>query len=378
MAVNLDTPRDRSSVSPVLSAPDSDAAPLTEAEFPALPSELDLSSGERESRAGRGLPPALEDTVLSHAAGQDGEALRCIEAALAGNLPVNWQRSAWLMRFELYRELGMQKSFDEAAATFSRRFGRAVPAWQHRGVARMDPASGVPRVAIKGFLSSASQRPLSALRKSVRRYGGVQLDLEKITGIDDKGARALLVTLQSLRRLGLMVELARPERLSGLLHAKIGEGTGAGEAICWLLLLQVLELSGDVEQFAALAARYAAIFAVPAPVLVPVEGNSRDRAGDPGPAMRDDTPLFRLEGVIVRPASAVLAALEAWVASQTSVVIDASMLTRIDYISCSKLMNVLSRAEQAGQRIEIRGPGELVSGLFEMTGVAQVARIVPR
>ena len=88
--------------------------------------------------------------------------------------------------------------------------------------------------------------------------------------------------------------------------------------------------------------------------------------------------MFYLEGVIVRPAREELAALEAWTDQQTTIIIDASRLTRIDFVSCSKLMNILSRAEHSGRTIEIRSPSELVGGLFVQMGLTEIARITPR
>ncbi len=353
---------------------ESDGGPVTADEFHALPAELDVSPARasRSGRLARTLPAALEDTVLSYAAGQTEDALRCVEVAVGLRLPGDWARVAWLMRQELYRELGLRGEFAREARAFEERFGTPAPAWHDAA-----PVQGrsTPRVGISGFLSRASQRPLSALRKSIRRHGGVCLDFERLAGVDRDGANALLVTLQALDRLGIDVRVVHEERLLTPLHRALGTSEAPGDPVLWLLVLEVLQASGKETDFRTLAGRYAEVFSVPAPVFKPIE-----RAVTKTARVRSvaNDPVFRLEGVISLESTTLLAELEAWVMAQTTVRIDVSGLVRIDFMACSQVITLLSRADQAGRSIEVRGASELVGGLFRQMGMAQIARIIPR
>jgi ABC-type transporter Mla MlaB component len=354
---------------------DSDGGPVTADEFHALPAELDVSPARttRAGRLGRALPAPLEDTVLSYAAGQTEDALRCVEVAIGLSLPGDWPRVAWLMRQELYRELGLRGEFAREARGFEERFGSPAPDWHD---AKPSPSrSTTPRVGISGFLSRASQRPLSALRKSIRRHGGVCLDFDRLSGVDRDGASALLVTLQALNRLGLDVRVEHEQRLLEPLHRALGTTEAPGDPVLWLLVLEVLQVTGKDADFRVLASRYAEVFSVPAPPFRP----SEPVTGKPRPAQPvEDDPVFRLEGVMTRDSTSLLADLEAWVMAQTTVRIDVSGLVRIDFMACSQVITLLSRADQAGRSVEVRGASELVGGLFRQMGMAQIARIIPR
>ena len=353
---------------------DSNRGPITADAFQALPSVLDVSPErlEGEARTGRGLPGPLEDTVLSYAAGQTEDALRCIEVAIGLPLPESCARVAWLMRQELYRELGLRGEFARDAKAYQERFGGPALEWQADLRAGGDSR---PRVGISGFLSRESQRPLSALRKSIRPYAGVRLDFDRLAGVDREGASALLVTLQSLQRLGLDVRVVNEARLLDLVQPALGVQENPGDPVLWLLCLEVLEVSRRRDDFLALASRYAAVFSVPAPLYTRQASDTLKRKAL-GPAQEE--PLFRLQGVITRDQTALIAELDAWVSKQTTVRIDVTGLTRIDFMACSQVITILSRADEAGRSVEVRGAGELVGGLFRQMGMAQIARIVPR
>ena len=356
-------------------------APLTEAAFAAIPSELDLSdqTARGESNSSQNMPPAIEDAILSFAAGQSVDALNCLNIAIAGDMLGSWAATAWTMRFELQRELQLRREFEQTSTDYAALFGRAAPQWQAGSEpSRAAPdTQDLPRVAITGFLSRESQRPLSALRKSIRRYPGVRLNFERLRGADSEGCRALLVTCQSLRRAGKRIVMSGEETLLGLIRPYLDQTDSAGPATLWLLYLEVLHLIGNSAEYRLAAQRYARKFSVPAPTMQDPSSAAATPPA-PGSANEDSSPMFYLEGVIVRPAREELAALEAWTDQQTTIIIDASRLTRIDFVSCSKLMNILSRAAQSGRTIEIRSPSELVGGLFVQMGLTEIARITPR
>lgn len=138
----------------------------------------------------RDMPQELEDSAISHANGQTTEALRCVESAIAGGNLGPWSMQAWLIRFDLYMQLGLKAAYDSAADQFAQLFERSAPSWSVRENSnRIASGQGMPVVNISGRLSAASAAPLAALRKTIERYDGVQLDFSRFEGVDVDGCR---------------------------------------------------------------------------------------------------------------------------------------------------------------------------------------------
>ncbi len=136
------------------------------------------------------MPQELEDSAISHANGQTTEALRCVESAIAGGNLGPWSMQAWLIRFDLYMQLGLKAAYDSAADQFAQLFERSAPSWSVRENSnRIASGQGMPVVNISGRLSAASAAPLAALRKTIERYDGVQLDFSRFEGVDVDGCR---------------------------------------------------------------------------------------------------------------------------------------------------------------------------------------------
>jgi ABC-type transporter Mla MlaB component len=357
------------------SAGSDEAGPLTEAAFTRLPSVLDMSAGARRPVSAKDLPGALEDCALSFANGQPQEALQRLETALASaELEASWRVQAWLMRFDLYTLLGMKEQFESHALEFATLFERTPPVW-HDEVDDQDDVDDliVPSVAITGTLSQQSQAPLSALRKTVERYQGVRLDFERLDGADSDGCRCLLVTAQSLRRAGKVVRVLNEQRLLDVLAPHLRTGDQDSDPMIWLLALEILQAREDEEAFEELAIQYATTFEVSPPSW---QGATRKAESQPMLNVADKR--FCLEGEVLQPLTEVLEQLEVYTTQHESVVVEMSHLTRIDFVSCSQITNVLAKAQQSGRRIEIRSPNEMTAALLVLMGAADFASIVPR
>jgi ABC-type transporter Mla MlaB component len=363
-----------SALPPAKAGPVSRAAGAHPAPADGLPMPgLKLGAAQRPASTGIDLPEAIEDCAVSYADGRSQDALQSIEIAIAADMLGPWTRSAWLIRFELYAQLGMKAAFDRQAMRFARLFERAPPPWpgEVAEAGRLeDLAPIVPDIAITGCLSAESQAPLLALRKTVERYEGVRLDFSRLEEADGQGCRCLLVTLQSLRRAGKQVRVKNEKVLLDILAPGLHRAQNTADPMPWLLALEILQIADSQRIFEVLAAEYAQAFGVSRPRW---QGPVRP-AGSPASAAEH----LVLEGEVLQPAGNLLGQIERYVGYHAEVVVDMSRLDRIDFISCSQITDVLQRAAQAGRRIEIRLPNEMVYALLVLMGTGDFASIIPR
>ena len=353
------------------------AGPMTEAAFTQVPSQLDMSAmpgGRRAQLSGRDMPKAIEDCALTFANGQTSEALKRIEGAIGDEDLGQWGLQAWLMRFDLYEQLGLKAAFENETMAFAEHFERSPPVWNARAKAAEDGRdTNIPTVNITGQLSSGSAAPLSALRKTVDRYQGVRLDFSRLISADKEGCRFLLVTIQSLKRAGKRVLLGADDILLRYVKPHIVAGNRSSDATTWLLYLEILQLRDEPEEFERVAIEYATTFEVSPPSW---QREAKTIVAQNAEPTLDDR--FYLEGDVLSPASALAAELENFAWPRSLVVLDCSRTNRIDFVACSELANLLAKLQGEGRSIEIRSPNEMISALFVLMGVNEVARIVPR
>jgi len=70
--------------------------------------------------------------------------------------------------------------------------------------------------------------------------------------------------------------------------------------------------------------------------------------------------------------------LQDWALANKMLIIDMSQATRVDLVTAGLMLNVLSKLQETGTTIQIRGANELIRALFGVTGLSRVARIIPR
>ncbi len=327
------------------------------------------------SMSERDMPQEIEDSALSHANGQTSEALRCVEAAIDGGKLGPWAMQAWLIRFDLYMQLGLKAAYDSAADHFAEVFERSAPTWMPRDPIVRSPSTNTrPIVNISGQLSQASASPLAALRKTVERYDGVQLDFARFEGADTEGCRHLLFALQSLAEKNKDVRIVNAEGLLQNIatHTVMGEATRA--VLPWLLRIELLRMLGRKADFEEVAVDYAVTYGVSPPSWPDLPVASRHENAPK--AMMSDA--CSAAGDVIAPADDLLARIRAYAAYHHPIVIDLSRARRMDFVSASQFVKLLTELSERHEGIEIRGANEMVSTLLVMMGLGNVARIIPR
>jgi len=326
------------------------------------------------------LPPALEDAAAMHAAGQEVEALRRLEAALkTGENLGNAAVRAWACLFDLLQAMDRRPAFEALALAYARRFEKSPPAWSPlaEGPAMAGAsAAGRAEVALSGPLNVAVGEVLKQAMKLAATSTQVRIDLAALVDADNDGATLLMRALAALKKAKKEFVLGSPEHLAQILAAKVVPGERRNESM-WLLLLELYQQASRQEAFEETAVNYAITFEVSPPSweALPVRTEVPPRTTAPA-APRTD--CFVLGGRMVGATAADFAALETALNTRDEFEIDAHTLVRIDGASARQLREVLTRLHADGKKLRIVGLSALVAAYLETLGIGEVAELQAR
>ena len=201
--------------------------------------------------------------------------------------------------------------------------------------------------------ASRSSRPVPAAA-----VGGADGELEAIT---EGGGMRLEIGAGGLdpciEQAAILFAVDHQAEARRVLEAALQEGDAPEEA--WLMLLELYPLAGESQRYAALAQKYAARYkkAPPlpnqtAPAVAPQEG-------------------LRLTGQILSAGADSFSFLLA--PRGAEVLIDASGLQRIDFVSAGILLNTMLALQRAGKRVRIHHLSHLVAALLASVGIGRIA-----
>src|SRR5882762_275670 len=321
----------------------------------------------------------IEETATLFASGQVDKALARLSNAVRERELGNSALQGWLMLFDLYQHLGMRVEFDALAPEFVVKFERSAPAWLEAGE-RHDPAvdpGGVACYALGGTLTDASAPELEKLRTAVTTQHAVRLECGKLESADGPGCRLLHETLLALRDAGKEVLLTGEARLIQFLEEACQPGRVETDSAVWALLLDVYRILDSKDKFEEAAVSYAVTFEVSPPSW----------ESQPGAETKGSTVLRSVEaldqalilsGELSGASETLAQQLQDWALANKMLIIDMSQATRVDLVTAGVMLNVLSKLQETGTTIQVRGANELIRVLFGVTGLSKVVRIIPR
>ncbi|MSQ19580.1 MAG: STAS domain-containing protein [Betaproteobacteria bacterium] len=229
-------------------------------------------------------------------------------------------------------------------------------------------------VNISRKLSAASAAPLAALRKTIERYDGVQFDFSRFEGADVDGCQHLRLVLKSLARAGKSVSVTNPDSILASVSAQTTAGDALRDQSPWLLKIELMRILGRPSEFEEVAVDYAVTYDVSPPswpddpVAVTRRNGSRSAPTDACVA-KDD---------VIAPADELLSRIRIHAARYRPLIVDLSRARRMDFVSASQFVKLLTELGRTHKDIEIRGANEMISTLLVMMGLGDVARITPR
>ena len=331
------------------------------------------------SPAANDVAPIIEEAATLFANGQVEQALAGLSSAVREGELGDSALQAWLMLFDLYQHLGMKLEFEALALEFVMEFERSPPAWIETGE-RPDPAldtGGIAYFALGGTLTDASAPELEKLRNAAATQQALRVDCGKLEGVDGPGCRLFRETLLSLRDAGKEVLLTGEARLIQFLEEACQPGRIETDGAVWALLLDVYRILDFKDKFEEAAVNYAVTFEVSPPSWESQPGAEARSSAVPRPVEAADQALM-LSGELSGAGETLAKELQDWAVANKMLIIDMSQATRVDLATAGLMLNVLSKLQETGTTIQIRGANELIRALFGVTGLSRVARIIPR
>lgn len=362
--------------------------------------------------------PDLEESAIRFANGDDVGAEQSLLAALENPGARPELAEAWLSAlFDLYRATGQQDRFDSVGIEFANRFGRSPPAWfstpDQLGYGRPPGATArsAPVLASEPDWTSPAQldaASLEALQEISRVPGPLLLDWSglRLIGPDALPVLAALVAGWCAKPATLVF------RGHGSLEQALQDLTPSGDRtvapVCWQLRMDALRLMRLQDAFELVALDYCVTYEVSPPswhepvctCKLESEGTSpaeeverRSSSWDQPPSGPDElalnltvaaglegdaTAIVELTGEILGDATEALARLDAGTEGATRKVISCARLIRVDFPAAGSILNWAALQQAEGCQVQFREVNRLVAAFFNVIGINEHARVVPR
>lgn len=317
--------------------------------------------------------PAIDESAILYANGQPDAAEQLLRACLPtlGRA----ERLPWWMLFDLYQADGREEAFESVTIDYASHFETSPPAWKPLPAAPAATAAARPGpglAAVEAFAPTIDASVAAPLKRVLDAPAPVvRLDFGRVTAIDADGAACLLAALQQLRGAGRELVLAGADTLLATLRPMLAIGQRGASPAPWLLLLELLLLTGREKQFEEAAMDYCVTYEVSPPSF---EAPLYVSTAAPAPGHGD---RFMLPAVVSGPETSLLAAIDAYALERETLVLDCSRLARIDYAGAGSLLARLDAHGAAGRAVELRELNHLVATLLRLLGAGDGVRLYP-
>lgn len=361
--------------------------------------------------------PELEEAAIRFAhgdhAGAESGLLEVLEQH-RNDAPAQ-QFEIWMTLFDLYRATGLHERFDTLAIDFAARYGRSAPLWfsmpEQLGLAALAqaPPPAAPAIVMRRDFSWGTQPTLAvssvaALQASIERAAPPwTLNWARIANIDP-AALPLLADLFTrwADREGHFV-FAGVAKLNALLQAKTHSGDRSHGPDWWRLRMAALRLMGKGDDFELVALDYCVTYEVSPPSWQePLCAYSDDAgvcsgSGNSGPAplalergdfppsqpadpalAPEPAPTARLSGLIDGDATPLLTPLEPLLRPGVPLPIACDQLIRMDFAAAGSVLNWSAGQQELGHTVQFHNLQRLVAIFFNVLGINEHARVVPR
>lgn len=341
----------------------------------------------------------LEEPAIVFANGDAESARASLLELIRRRAPdVPAQLPAWLALLDLYRAVGWQAEFEQAAIDFADRFGRSAPQWfamplESGGLRTTEAAVAEvkgARWAAPGLLSVQGVAALQAMQG--RTAGPWTLDWGRLETIAPEAVPALeALAHQWADARGQFVFSGAPVLLGVLAQCSPSLAADVDSG-WWHLRLAVLRLMNLPDDFELVALEYCVTYELSPPSWVdPVcqsllDGQAQALAApqsfeDTMPAdalWRERAPQFALQGVIEGDALPWLASIQEKAVLGETIVIDCKQLVRMDFAAAGSVLNWASSMQSLGHVLQLSQLQQLVAVFFNVIGIQEHAQVLPR
>ncbi len=323
---------------------------------------------------GDAMETVAEEAAVLYANGQNDAAAQVLSEFVATQ-PAGEGEFIWQMLLDLYKFTGQRAPFDECGLAYARSFEKSPPPWDGHDAPAQGTRASTPSVAMGAALTEQAARQFDRVREAALKGGAVRIDLTRLRSADETGCRLLREMMIALRRASATVRLSGSKTLANMLAGQVKAGRRENQHM-WLLLLDMLQTTDDIERFEEIAVDYAVTFEESPPSWEPqamtelVASTSELGSVAPPPAEG-----FVLEGDVLGASAEPVRALAAFAAERSSVEVDCARLRRMDFVCAGALCNVLATLQAQGKLVTLKDVNAMVAALLRVMGVDQVAQL---
>jgi ABC-type transporter Mla MlaB component len=327
--------------------------------------------------ANPGLCEVLENAALFYASGKADLARATLEHGVHADEDARTSPLAWLALFDVLQRAGDRAAFERTAMDYVVQFERSAPAWDERG-----GTAGAPKVAPAGFvqlsgkLTAESAAQIDGLRRAVaKKIAKARLDLAKVTGFDDAGARLLADALGAARAARFTLDITHSGPLRQALEAAVRQGRDGGEG-AWQLSLEMMQWQNDRAPFEDRAIEFAVAFELSPPSWEPPPitttlGAAPEESAEPAPAADAAMPeALNWSGEMLGPVNPQLAQLPDFALRRSVVPVDMSAVGRVDFVCAGALLNAINSVELQRKSVQIAGASPIIRALLLLIGIS--------
>jgi anti-anti-sigma regulatory factor len=360
--------------------------------------------------------PDLEEAAIRFANGDDAGAEEGLMAALQSESLRPESAEAWMSAlFDLYRATGQQARFENVALEFASRFGRSAPAWfstpellgrksasPAKPGAKAQAAGSEPAWSCPSELTVETLAQLHAVLQ--RSTSPLLLDWRALALIAPDARLGLAQWFADLCSTPVQLVFRGYESLERALRAITPSGDRSVSPMNWQLRMDALRVMRLQDEFELVALEYCVTFEVSPPswqdtrsscelegsglvggMAATLEADPRSGWSDPGSALTEmaglegvPPVLVELSGEIVGDAADALARLEAGMGGATRMVISCARLIRVDFSAAGSILNWVAVQQAKGCQVQFRDVNRIVAAFFNVIGINEHARVVPR
>lgn len=324
----------------------------------------------------------LEEAAILFANDQMEMVEQMLQSAIHDDSLENVGRTAWWMLFDLYQITGKQQQFDTLSIEYASKFETSPPAWVQpsQGEAPAAPAAragATPTVPFSGKLDGNIIKLLERAQKLGENTRVLRLEFSRVTDVDPIGCGLLLRILKKLQNSEHDLILVGAPELAAKIRSILQVGRRDETEAPWLLLLEILRLLNSQTEFEEASIDYCVTFEVSPPAFIAPK-NKVTTAVEENGSVDLVYNCFMMPALVEGKTDQLIAAITSFAADHNPAVLDCSRLNRVDFSAAGQLLSSLAPLKGNGKTVELHNVNHLVTALFNIMGLKDIARILPR
>ncbi len=356
--------------------------------------------------------PELEEAAIRFANGDDAGAENGLLEALRGEALLPEVALSWTgALLDFYRATDNHAKFDQAVAEFGARLDTRAPVWtsiahaQATSAAAGNSESGAASVASDAIWESPAEltdQAMEQLREAMSTQAMPwHLGWSRLVHISDAAMPLLAGLFSSLCDEPVALRFSGVPALVQTLRAMMPSSDRSVDPAWWLVRMNALRTLQMQDEFEMVALDYCVTYEVSPPMWAParcqyeeVRGMAHpDRALAPtvwdaggfsqaatAPMGLDHAPatVLELRGDVLGDATQALTAPQGAYANGERIVVSCQGLIRVDFSAAGSILNWVTVRQSEGCSVQFRDVHRLVAAFFNVIGINEHARVVPR